>query len=1218
MVGSGDGWSVTQAAGGYVVSLTLDAALPVKNDAPELLADGVDLGPATESADGRTLTVTTPDTSVATAKSITWQWSSGGDSTATGPTTLLSGAAQSQAQRRLQSSAANDIGGSGPTSGDPTTDGTSPYTIADYNFGAQSIPLEDIGGIRGELEGRIYLPSGAGAHPLVIFVHGRHSSCYNLTTLKGASGWPCPAGTAPIISYAGYDGAGEALAADGYTVVSISANAINANDNQLSPDDGAITRGQLALDTLTMLKKANQGEPVSYHDAATDQDVTLDQALTAGRTTYSAGTLTASRLVGTMDFGRIGLMGHSRGGEGVVTAGTLNEGLANPWNIKSVFALAPIDFTRATLPDVVTTTLLPYCDGDVSDQQGQHFYADSRGNTFSDDVQRSDIWVMGADHNFFNTSWTPPFPGGSDDWSSANDAVCGTSSTALASGKNIRLTAEQQNQVGAAYISGFFELTLGGQTQYQGMFDGSQQVPPSVAGFADVRTVAEQPSSLREDIASFKTTSPLIGTTTGATATVCANKYGRTVPEPLPYCTNPGSTLTNQQVPYWTPASFAPNVPLNPMTHLTWTAATGALGVTLPAAQQNVSGYEEMTVNMSPDESVTAGTDMTLSVTDASGRTWSDLVSGLNKWGVTRMPSSTSTNLNKIVLQQVRVPTATLAAAGLDLKHVTKVAFTAAVGVDTVTTGGVYLSDLGFDSKGVGTPNSHTRSTVNVASTVAEEGDGPGTGDIAVYLSQPSTAPVTAYLTVVGSATGKVGLAMQPVTFRPGTTCRAVTVPLTGDSVAGAAPTTAYKIGVSNSSNAVLGSQDFGTLTVREDDGVTGTAPAAPPVGVQGDVCAEHQALAQSGTLTVSDSKPAPGATVTVGGSGYRSGESVAFTFGSVSLGSAIASGDGTVSFQAVLPADAAYGDHTITAVGAGSGRTGTADVDVLATTTTALTLNPAAPGISEAVVLNAAVTGDGTDGAVVTFRDGTTVLGQGTVTGGTAALSVPAGFKAGTYSFTASFEGTATADTSASDAVRLVLAKGQSAIAASLRQTSTTYGHAVSGIFAVAGANSGTVKVGYGTGSLSVKVSASGSGTFTLPASLSVGTHPVSVQYTGTDFVAPSGVLTQQLKVAKAKSSTALTLSKTKVTYGTSESVRLVVNGHSGADYPTGAVTVTAKVGSATATTKYTLTAAAKGVHTLTIKLPNKTGTAAVTAVYAGNGNYLGSTSAHKQVKLT
>jgi hypothetical protein len=930
---SGDGWKVTRAAAGYAVSLSLDTALPVKDDIPELLVDGKDLGPAAESADGRTLTVTTTDPSVAAARQVSWQWSTGGDSTATGPTVLPDPQAQNDARlKTLKKGPSKPPGGSGTTTDDPTTIGKGAYTVADYNFGAQSIPLADIGGIRGELEGRIYLPTGGGAHPLVIFLHGRHSACYNTTTLKGASGWPCPAGTTPILSYAGYDGAGDALAADGYTVVSISANAINANDNQLSPDDGAISRGQLVLDTLTMLKAADHGEPVSYHDAATGQDLTLDQALDAGRATYPSGTLAASQLVGSMDFSKIGLMGHSRGGEGVVTAGTLNEALRHPWNITSVFALAPIDFTRDTLPDVDTTTLLPYCDGDVSDQQGQHFYADSRDGTFKDDVQRSNIWVMGTDHDFYNSSWTPPYPGASDDWSNANDPVCGTSPTALASGQNIRLTAAQEYQVGAAYISGFFEATLGGQTQFQGMFDGSGQEPPSVAAFADVRTVAQQPSSLREDVTTFKEASPLVSTTGAVTAAVCANKNGRTVPEALPSCTNPNSTLTNQQVPYWTPAAFAPNVPLNPMTHVTWTDTSGGLSVAVPPEESNVSHYDEMTFDMSPDESVPTGTgtDMTVTVSDSSGHTWSDLVSHLNPWGVTRMPASTSTNLGKIVLQQVHVPVSALKGAGVELNHVSQVTFSPAVGTDGMATGGAYLSDLSFDTKGLGTPRVQTRDTVNVASTVVEEGSGPGTDDVAVYLSHPATSAVTAYLTVIGSTTGKVGLAMQPVTFAPGETCQAVPVPMTGDTTAGAAPTTSYKIAVSNSTNAVLGSHDFGTITVREDDGITGTAVPTPPVGVQGDVCAEYDALSHPGRLTAGDPAPVPGETLSVSGSGYRAGESVAFTLGSAAVGSTVAGSDGTVDFSVAIPAGRPSGSLPLSAVGAGSGFTSTVDLHVV------------------------------------------------------------------------------------------------------------------------------------------------------------------------------------------------------------------------------------------------------------------------------------------------
>src|SRR6202012_5755077 len=134
-------------------------------------------------------------------------------------------------------------------------------------------------------------------------------------------------------------------------------------------------------------------------------------------------------------------------------------------------------------------TLLPYCDGDVSDQQGQHFYSDSRDN-FDDNVLRSNIWVMGADHDFFNQIWTPPFPGASDDWSRSTDPVCGA-----AAPTTTRLSPTQEFDVGSAYVAGFFDLTLGNQTQYMGMFDGSGTEPSSVSSFADVRTIADQPAS---------------------------------------------------------------------------------------------------------------------------------------------------------------------------------------------------------------------------------------------------------------------------------------------------------------------------------------------------------------------------------------------------------------------------------------------------------------------------------------------------------------------------------------------------------------------------------------------------------------------------------------------------------------------------------------------------------------------------------------------------
>ncbi|MFD0853791.1 hypothetical protein ACFQ07_16250, partial [Actinomadura adrarensis] len=235
--------------------------------------------------------------------------------------------------------------------------------------------------------------------------------------------WPCkpspdsPSQRLSIPSYLGYEAPARGLASNGYAVVSISANAINSNDNQLAADYGAQARGQLVLDTLDMLKKADAGAHVVHHDAFTGRDVTLAQALD--------GDITPSDLVGRLDLGNVGIMGHSRGGEGVVAGSTLNDALPvhRQFGIRAVLPLAPVDYDRISLPNVVTGTILPYCDGDVENLMGQHIIDDSR-HGFRDDVLRSAVLVMGANHNYFNTVWTPGgFPAStSDDWGFAPDS----------------------------------------------------------------------------------------------------------------------------------------------------------------------------------------------------------------------------------------------------------------------------------------------------------------------------------------------------------------------------------------------------------------------------------------------------------------------------------------------------------------------------------------------------------------------------------------------------------------------------------------------------------------------------------------------------------------------------------------------------------------------------------------------------------------------------
>jgi hypothetical protein len=87
----------------------------------------------------------------------------------------------------------------------------------------------------------------------------------------------------------------------------------------------------------------------------------------------------------------------------------------------------------------------------VSDNQGVHFYDDARYNVAGDTGAKHTVQVMGANHNFYNTVWTPGmFPAGTaDDWGyvtgGSTDGHCGTGAG------NKRLTAAQQR--GTAWLT---------------------------------------------------------------------------------------------------------------------------------------------------------------------------------------------------------------------------------------------------------------------------------------------------------------------------------------------------------------------------------------------------------------------------------------------------------------------------------------------------------------------------------------------------------------------------------------------------------------------------------------------------------------------------------------------------------------------------------------------------------------------------------------------
>lgn len=1209
-VASGDDWEVSVAPGGYEVTVELDAALPIRSDAPTIEVDGVPIGIATESEDGRSLSVFTTDASVAKADDVAPGWFS--DPT-DGPGVEKSSTARIAEIAEVEAE---------PLDVNPASTGAYEVTESVYDFGPQSIDLAGIGGIRGELQGKIYLPETEGARPTVLLLHGRHTSCS--TGTPNPNRWPCGPNQVNIPSFAGYDGTARALASHGYAVVSVSANAVNSNDNQLALDQGAQARGQLLLDTLTMLDKASKGEPVSYRDEHSGRDVSLADALAnqaalpglpADATTDP---MTPADLVGRFDLTDIGMMGHSRGGEGVTSAATLNQALDTPWGIRSILPLAPVDFARMTVPNVAMNVILPYCDGDVSNQQGQHMLDDSR-YAFDDDVLRSGVWAMGANHNFYNTVWTPglyPYAV-SDDWgATSTDAVCGPRSST-----NIRMTAKEQYDQGTAYMAGWFRLTLGGEKQFLPMFDGSGAVP-AVLGDEDVRSVSTAPSSSRRTISTFESTSSLVRTAGAATTSVCASTSGRTVAQALPPCT---TTMSTSAVPHWTPASNGGNVPATPVTKMTWTAlSTGTttqtpseVRVSVPKAARDASGLDRLSVKMAADETVSTGTDLRLSVVDATGKTYSAAVSELNPLALRRLPASGSTTLKKIVLQQVDVATSTLADAGLDVTDLREVRFTAATGADATSTGAVFLSDLALESSSVGTPVVKREPTIDVAAPTVAEGNGPGTADIAVHLDGKASRKVTGYVSVLGSATGRGGITMEKVTFEPGETCKVVTAPILGDTLASSSASTAVKTSVINTSGAVMGKAALGNLVLTEDDGVTGSATMLPPAGVQGDACAELAARGEKGEVTSDDATPAPGAPVTLTATGYRSGEGVTFTLGDVRLGVGVADAVGTVVLATTIPDDFATGATTVTAKGAGTGRTSEGTLKVLTETETTLSMEPETPGINEAATLTAQVTGAGPDGTVE-FLDGELSLGTADVVDGVASLEVPQGFSAGTHVLTAVLAETSSTKGSTSNVLTLTLAKDRSSIALVLASDSVVYGQGVKGAVAVANGGGGTVTVSYGRTSLDVALADDGSGSFTLPKTLSAGTYEVKAVFNGTDRVEPSAVATSPLTVTRKGTSTTAS-SKSSVKRGATLTVRTTVKGSVAGTSPTGTAKVYVKTGSGSFRLAKTvpLKSSAKGVVSTGVKAPSRKTTIRVKVVYSGNGDYAGSTSGVKAVKV-
>ena len=276
------------------------------------------------------------------------------------------------------------------------------------------------------LQARVWYPDGEGPFPLVLIVHGNHSM--------------------EDYSDPGYDYLGELFASRGVILASVDENFINSSVSAridvlqdrpgLKEENDA--RGWLLLQHLAL-----------WRDWSTDRENPFFEQV---------------------DIDRVALIGHSRGGEAVGIAAAFNFLERYPddstlefdfdFNLRGVIAIAPVygqyePRERPTpIRDVNYFTIHGDMDGDVQSFEGLAQYS-RVGFSGASYRFRSSLYVVGANHGQFNTTWE-------------NLDTSLYRAWALDLGRI--MDREAQRDVARVYFGAFMEIVLNDRDEYLPIF----------------------------------------------------------------------------------------------------------------------------------------------------------------------------------------------------------------------------------------------------------------------------------------------------------------------------------------------------------------------------------------------------------------------------------------------------------------------------------------------------------------------------------------------------------------------------------------------------------------------------------------------------------------------------------------------------------------------------------------------------------------------------
>ena len=597
--------------------------------------------------------------------------------------------------------------------------------------------------------------------PLVLFLHGRHTTCYQ----GGPNGsdiweWPCSSGWSPIPSHKGYRYVADILASQGYVVVSISANSVSTQEDD--QDFGAAARSILIRYHLALWANWNSAGGDPWNDL----------------------------FQGMLDLNQVVLVGHNRGGEGVNRA-AIDAKASDPFKIVGIVSYGPTAFNQQVTPDIHSATILPTCDGEIYDLQGQSYIDGTRDLAISPAL-RSAVIALGCNHNYFNSEWTPGLAVAPawDDWEYGSDPVCG------AAVGTYRLTPQEQQRVGAAYTLALVRLAVMREDAVLPLLDGSYVRPASI-GRAEVATHAVGGTAYRLLYRPENSGSPEL--TFGMKGGECLGHESYDGSDVKKVCQAGGDEYLK---PHWLPRDDIITYPSPKALSLRWNRSGATAHFRVPKRLRNFAGLDYVDVRVANDPRQTGGSVLELHVWDAQNRSAALTPSLTSIEGWPR-----SSQLGRVHARALRGSLASVRSAGVNLRNIVDVLL-----VGKGSSGKVFVLDIATSQAKVSRPTPLNLPVLSVDQVTVQEGDGNENATLLVRGDLP--------MTTTGSLWVQTAEHGYKVDLVPGSTKVAAEIPFSwiGDDIY----TPEYyllsgSVTIGAMSGALTGNFR-GSLTVVEDD----------------------------------------------------------------------------------------------------------------------------------------------------------------------------------------------------------------------------------------------------------------------------------------------------------------------------------------------------------------------------------------------------------------